>query len=65
MAYLEEKLPDEFVRIHRSFIINTDLIKEIRKSFNGSLAFVLNDKEMTRLNSSRSYSASLREKFGI
>jgi len=28
---LEEKLPDEFVRIHRSEIINTDYIKEIRK----------------------------------
>lgn len=65
MTYLEERLPVEFIRIHRSFIINTDLIKEIRKSFNGSLAFTLNDKEITRLNSSRSYNANLREKFGI
>lgn len=65
MAYLEEKLPEEFVRIHRSFIINTNQIKEIRKSFNGSLAFMMNDKDMTRLNSSRSYSTNLRDKFGI
>ncbi|MFM6977029.1 MAG: LytR/AlgR family response regulator transcription factor [Sphingobacteriaceae bacterium] len=65
MAYLEEKMPEQFIRIHRSFIINTDVIKEIRKSFNGSLSFVLNDKEITRLNSSRSYSGNLREKFGI
>jgi two-component system LytT family response regulator len=65
MAYLEEKLPDEFVRIHRSFIINSDQIKEIRKSFNGALSFTLNDKDMTRLNSSRSYSSNLRDKFGI
>jgi|LauGreDrversion4_2_1035121.scaffolds.fasta_scaffold00040_9 two-component system LytT family response regulator len=65
MAYLEEKLPEQFVRIHRSFIINSDHIKEIRKSFNGSLVFMLNDKDHSRLNSSRSYSANLRERFGI
>lgn len=65
MAYLEDKLPEHFVRIHRSFIINSDHIKEIRKSFNGSLAFTMSDKEFSRLNSSRSYSTNLRERFGI
>lgn len=65
MAYLEEKLPDDFVRIHRSFIINTDQIKEIRKSFNGALCFTMNDKDISRLSSSRSYSSNLRDKFGI
>lgn len=65
ISYLEEKLPDYFLRIHRSFIINTELIKEIKKSFNGSFVFTLSDKEITRINSSRSYSVNLREKFGI
>jgi two-component system LytT family response regulator len=62
---LEEKLPAAFVRIHRSYIINRDHIKEIRKGFNGSFVFVMNDKENTRLASSRSNNETLRKKFDI
>lgn len=65
LAGLEEKLPGNFVRVHRGSIINTDKIKEIRKSFNGSLVFILSDKENTRVSSGRSYNESLRERFDI
>jgi two-component system LytT family response regulator len=65
LAGLEEKLPGNFVRIHRGSIINTDKIKEIRKSFNGSLVFILQDKENTRVSSGRSYNDSLRERFDL
>ena len=62
---LEEKLPDEFVRVHRGTIINSDHIKEIRKGFNGALAFVMDDNKNTCVSSSRSYGERLRETFGI
>jgi len=62
---LEEKLPDQFIRIHRSYIINTDQIKEIRKSFNGAFVFIMNNTENARLTSSRSNGEMLRERFGI
>ena len=62
---LEEKLPEQYVRIHRSYIINTDHIKEIRKSFNGAFVFVMNNTENTRLTSSRSNGEMLRERFGM
>ena len=65
LSTLEEKLPEEFLRIHRSDIINTDFIKEIRKGFNGALIFVLNNSTETRVTSSRSNSEVLREKFDI
>lgn len=65
LSTLEEKLPEEFVRIHRSDIINTDYIKEIRKGFNGSLIFVLNNLNETRVTSSRSNSEALRIRFDI
>lgn len=65
LAGLEQKLPGNFIRIHRGSIINTDKIKEIRKSFNGSLVFILQDKENTKVNSGRSYNESLRERFDI
>jgi two-component system LytT family response regulator len=65
LNYLEQNLPEHFVRVHRSFILNIESIREIRKSFNGSLVFTLKDKTATRLNSSRSYSSNLRERFNI
>lgn len=65
LSTLEEKLPEEFLRIHRGNIINTDYIKEIRKGFNGALVFVLNNHQETRITSSRSNSEALRLRFGI
>lgn len=65
LTSLEKKLPDCFVRIHRSSIINSDRIQEIRKTFNGSLVFVMDDKGRSRINSSRGYNDNLRERFDI
>lgn len=65
LAVLEEKLPEDFIRIHRSDIINTNYIKEIRKGFNGSLIFVMDNKTETKVSSSRSNSEVLRTKFDI
>lgn len=62
---MEEKLPDSFIRINRSTLINTDHISEIRKGFNGSLVFVMKDNESTKLSSSRRYGEVLREHFDI
>ena len=45
LTTLQDKLPEEFVRISRSTIIHSDLIREIRKCFNGTLVFIMNDSE--------------------
>lgn len=65
LTHLEEKIPDQFCRIHRSVIINTDFIKEIRRSFNGTLVFIMNGKEQLKFASSRSNSEALRKRFEI
>jgi len=65
ISSLEEKLPEQFVRIHRGYVINADQIKEIRRGFNGAFVFVMNNGENTRLTSSRSNGEALRERFGI
>ena len=65
LSTLEDKLPEEFLRIHRGDIINTDYIKEIRKGFNGALIFILNNLTETRVTSSRSNSEALRIRFDI
>ena len=63
LSTLEGKLPEDFIRIHRSDIINTNYITEIRKGFNGALIFVMNNQ--AKVSSSRSNSESLRTRFGI
>ena len=65
LSNLEDKLPEEFLRVHRSDIINTDYIKEIRKGFNGALIFILSNINETRVTSSRSNSEALRIRFDI
>jgi two-component system LytT family response regulator len=65
LSSLQEKLPEEFVRISRSMIIHTELIKEIRKSFNGTFFFLMSDAQGSKLNSSRSYGSALKERFDL
>ncbi|EOR92566.1 two-component response regulator [Arcticibacter svalbardensis MN12-7] len=65
LSALEAKLPSHFVRISRSIIINSEQIKEIRKGFNGAFFFIMNDQQNSKLNSGRSYGASLKEVFDI
>lgn len=65
LSALEGKLPSHFVRISRSMIINSEQIKEIRKGFNGTFFFIMNDQPNTKLNSGRSYGAALKAVFDI
>jgi len=62
---LEGKLPDDFFRISRSVIINCNSIKEIRKGFNGSRYFIMNNTNESRLSSGRSFTDGIKERFDI
>ena len=58
MDHLEDKLnPLEFVRIRRSTIVRTDVVKELHPLFNGEYALFL--KDGTQLQSSRRYRKNL------
>ena len=65
LASLEGRLPANFVRVHRSSIINSQWIKEIRRSFNGAFVFVMDDANNSRISSSRGYGEELRQRFEI
>jgi len=63
MNHLEAQLdPAQFVRVHRSTIVNVDRIQELRSSFNGEYMILLHDK--TRLTLSRGYRDGLQSKLG-
>jgi len=61
LSGMEAKLPDQFVRVHRAFIINIDHVAEITKGFNGKLLFKMANKEQTRISTGYSYTQSVRE----
>jgi two-component system LytT family response regulator len=65
LTTLAEKLPSPFCRIHRSYIINKEKIKEIHRHFSGRYLFIMDDKAATRLTSGRTYSDIFRSEFGL
>jgi two-component system, LytTR family, response regulator len=65
LTALSEKLPPQFYRIQKSYIINKDKIKEMHRHFNGRFLFVMDDKAATRLTSGRTYHDTIRSEFGL
>ncbi len=62
---LTEKLPAQFYRIQKSYIINKDRIREMHRHFNGRYLFILDDKAGTRLTSGRTYNEAIKAEFGL
>ena len=63
MSSLEKRLdPEEFMRIHRSRIVNIDRVKELQPLFRGEYEVRLQDG--TRLESGRGYRANLQQLVG-
>jgi two-component system, LytTR family, response regulator len=63
MAHVESDLdPTQFVRIHRSAIVNVDRIQELQSSFGGEYIVLLRDG--TRLTLSRGYREGLQARLG-
>lgn len=65
LKQLVGELPDSFVRIHRSYIINKDYVYEIHKYFKGRYVFKLNDKDRSSITSSESYLSEIKKKFEL
>lgn len=63
---LEASLPQsQFVRIHRSYLINVDKIKEIQRWFNGKLMVIMADDNKTELSTSRTGADKLKKMLGV
>jgi two-component system, LytTR family, response regulator len=65
LTTLSEKLPPQFHRIHKSYIINKDRIREMHRHFNSRYLFIMEDKAGTRITSGRTYSDGIRAEFGL
>ena len=65
LAKLEELLPDDFIRVHRSFIVNKVWITEIHRYFKGRLMIVIDDKDRTSIVTSESYTKQVKSILGL
>lgn len=65
LSTLADKLPENFFRIQKSYIINKDRIREMHRHFNGRYLFVMEDKTGTRLTSGRTYYEDIKSTFNL
>ena len=65
LTQLEQKLPDNFLRVHRAVIINTDFVKEVQKYFNSRFVITLNNPKKSSLTTGRSYNQAIKEWMNI
>jgi two-component system LytT family response regulator len=65
LTILSEKLPPQFHRIHKSYIINKERIREMHRHFNSRYLFIMEDKAGTRITSGRTYHDAIRNEFGL
>jgi hypothetical protein len=62
---IETKLSDEFIRIHRQFIININYLSGLRYDAGGRYLAFLNDEEESVLPVGRTIAPLLKQKFGM
>ena len=64
MEKLALSLPTkDFVRFHRSFIINVNYIKEVQRWFGAKLLVIMSDNDKTEITSSRDGARILKRQF--
>ncbi|TKC04364.1 LytR/AlgR family response regulator transcription factor [Pedobacter frigoris] len=65
LSDLEEKLPANFIRVQKSFIINKDKIGEISKHFNNRLIITMTDKKQSRITTGTTYIQQIRAELDL
>ena len=65
LKQLEERLPDDFIRVQKSYIVNKTKIEEIQKYFNNRLILVMSDRNNTRITTGTSYIDIIRNELQL
>lgn len=60
LSDLESKLPDDFIRVHKSTIINSKLIQEVKKLANGRYDLVMKCEKERVISCSKSYNEKIK-----
>lgn len=65
LKVLEEKLPETFIRVSKSHIINTSFVKEIQSYFRGKYIITIDDRNRTKITSGNTFQESIKLRFDI
>ncbi len=60
LSSLEEKLPESFIRVSRSNIINSLKIKELEKYFNGKFLITMSDQKLSKIETGTAFHENLK-----
>ena len=61
LGELEQKFPEEFIRIHKSTVVNKNLIHEVKKLDNGRFDLVMKCEKERIVSCSKSYNEKIRD----
>jgi two-component system, LytTR family, response regulator len=62
---LERRLKGAFFRVHRSYLVNLDYVRELVSDFKGGLRLVMGDHQHSRVEVSRRQARELRHALGM
>ncbi len=65
IASLTDKLPDTFVRVSRSTIVNGSRIREVQKYYDGKFILLMTDKKGTKITTGSTYADNVRQLLDI
>jgi two-component system LytT family response regulator len=65
VSTLEEKLPETFLRVSKSHIINTNYLKEIQHYFRGKYVITIEDRNRTKITSGSTFQEALKRNFDL
>jgi len=61
LIFLEQKLDQNFLRVHRKYLLNKNNIHQIKPHLKGRFIIEFKDKKRTTINSSSPYSDTIKE----
>jgi len=65
LSTVEDKLPGDFIRVQKSYVVNKNKIFKIHKYSNSRFTIILNDRSVTSIVTGPSYFDIIREVFSI
>lgn len=65
LSTLSNTLPEQFIRLHRSYIVNRHFVSEIQKYFKGKYILQLSDSKASKITTGETYTDIVKKIFSL